>query len=304
MTKSRRCLAAGALASPFWQLPRRPPGPRHRSPRAGPRPPTSAASRRPATAAPAAWAASCGSNATGCAPSSFVEGGGVYQAAREGELFAVGTPASFELVDQRDTVTKAEKYFLETGFERRVTEKFYWTVGGGWRRDIFSGVEHQVSARGGVGYVDVSPRSEFKAAALATYTDQQDIVEDPELENPFFGGRMTFDFLKKFGEGDRSQFKTFLAVDQNFQTSEDTRILWDNALTVTMTARLALQVGYILNWRNLPALEEIPVFSLQPPAGVNTGTVLRRLDKLDQTFQVSLVVNWSPRPPSAAKPTP
>ena len=234
----------------------------------------------------------------------FVEGGGVYQAAREGELFALGTPASFELVDERDTVTKAEKYFTETGFERGVTEKFYWTLGAGWRRDIFSGVEHQVSARGGVGYVDVSPRSEFKAAALATYTDQQDIVEDPELENPFFGGRMTFDYLKKFGEGDRSQFKTFLAVDQNFQTSDDTRILWDNALTVTMTARLALQVGYILNWRNLPAFEEIPVFSLQPPNGVNTGTVLRRLDKLDQTFQVSLVVNWSPRPPSAAKPTP
>jgi hypothetical protein len=234
----------------------------------------------------------------------FVEGGGIYQGAREGEIFAIGTPASYEIVDARENVTKAEKYFLETGFERRVTEKFYWTIGGGWRRDIFAGIEHQVSARGGVGYVDVSPRSEFKAAALATYTDQNDLVEDPELENPFFGGRMTFEYLKKFGEGERSQFKTVLAVDQNFQTGEDTRVLWENTLTVTMTARLALQLGYILNWRNLPAYEEINVFSLRPPGGVNTGTVLRRLEKLDQTFTASLVLNWSPRPPSAAKPTP
>jgi Protein of unknown function, DUF481 len=234
----------------------------------------------------------------------FVEGGGVYQAAREGEIFALGTPASYEFVDERDMVTKAEKYFAETGFERRVTEKFYWTLGAGWRRDIFSGVEHQASARGGVGYVDVSPRSEFKAAALATYSDQQDLVEDPELDSPFFGGRMTFDYLKKFGEEARSQFHTFLAVDQNFQTSDDTRLLWENALTVTMTARLALQVGYILSWRNLPAYEEVTVLSLRPPDGVSTGTVLRRLEKLDQTFQVSLVVNWSPRPPSAARPTP
>ena len=234
----------------------------------------------------------------------FVEGGGVYQGAEEGAIFAIGTPASYEIVDDRETVTKAEKYFLETGFERRVTEKFFWTIGGGWRRDIFAGVEHQVSARGGVGYVDVSPRSEFKAAALATYTDQNDVVEDPTLENPFFGGRLTFDYLKKFGEGDRSQFKTFLAVDQNFQTSDDTRVLWENTLTVTMTARLALQLGYVLNWRNLPAFEEIDVFSLRPPDGVSTGTVLRRLGKLDQTFTASLVINWSPRPPSAAKPTP
>ena len=102
-------------------------------------------------------------------------------------------------------------------------------------------------------------------------------------------------------EGDRSQFKTFLAVDQNFQTSDDTRVLWENTLTVTMTARLALQLGYVLNWRNLPAFEEIDVFSLRPPDGVSTGTVLRRLGKLDQTFTASLVINWSPRPPSACR---
>jgi hypothetical protein len=233
----------------------------------------------------------------------FVEGGGVTQSADEGEIFALGTQNAFEIVDQRESEKKAESFFTEIGFERRMTERWFWTIGSGWRRDVFAGIDSQLSARGGFGFVAVGPRSEFKLGALATYTDQNDIVPDPELENPFFGGRFTLELLRKFGQGDRSAFKTFFALDQNFQTSEDTRVLWDSSLTVAINTRLALQVGYVLNWRNLPAYEEVPLFLVPPPAP-STGSVLRRLDEIDQTFQVSLVLNWTPRPPSAAKPTP
>jgi hypothetical protein len=81
-------------------------------------------------------------------------------------------------------------------------------------------------------------------------------------------------------------------------------ILWDNALTVSMNRRLAIQVGYLLNWRNLPSFEAVPLYTLRPPAGSSNATVLNRLEKLDQTLQVSLVINWSSPPAPDTKPTP
>ncbi len=234
----------------------------------------------------------------------FFEGAAVYQSAAEGVLFAVGTPDDFTLVDERESEQKAENYYLETGFERRLTDRWFWTLGSGWRRDLFAGIESQLSLRGGAGYAHVTPTSEVKLGALITFTDQQDVAPDPELENPFVGGRLYAEYLKKFGDGARSQFKSRFALDQNFQTGDDTRVLWDNALTVSMTRRLAIQVGYLLNWRNLPAFEEIRLFTARPPEGSSSTTVLRRLDKLDQTLQVSLVINWSSPPPPAANPTP
>jgi putative salt-induced outer membrane protein YdiY len=234
----------------------------------------------------------------------FFEGGGIYQSDKEGDIFAVGTPDAFVVRDERESVKKAERYYSELGLERKLGQKFFASLGGGWKRDLFAGIERQVSLRGGVGYAHVTPEREFKLGALVTFTDQKDLVEDPDLQNPFVGGRLTAEYLRKFGEGLRNKFSSRFALDQNFETSEDTRILWDNALTVTMTRRLALQVGYILNWRNLPAFEDVPLFPEDPPEGPPTGSVLRRLDSLDQTFQVSLVISWPPRQVPVAKPNP
>jgi len=228
----------------------------------------------------------------------FLESAGVYQGAEEGALFAVGTPDDFTLVDERDTETKAQNYYVETGLERRLNERWFWTVGSGWKRDTFAGIESQLSLRGGLGYGRVAPSREFKGGALVTFTDQDDVTPDPTLENPFVGGRLWAEFLQKFGDEARSKFQSRFALDQNFQTGDDTRFVWDNALTVSMTRKLALQLGYRMNWRNLPSFEAIPLYDLRPPAGTSSVTVLRRLDKLDQVLQVSLVLSFAPPEPA------
>lgn len=61
----------------------------------------------------------------------FLEGSGIRQDAVDKTLFAVGTPASFSITETSIRNKKAENYSAETGFERRVTERFFWSLGEG-----------------------------------------------------------------------------------------------------------------------------------------------------------------------------
>ncbi len=235
----------------------------------------------------------------------YAEGAGVYQNAEQGSRFAVGSTDAFTVVDETERVKKAENYYADFGFERRITEQLFWTVGGGWKRDVFSGVDRQLSARGGIGYMRSRQDQELKVGVDATYTDETDVVLDPVRENPFFGGRLVAEWLRKFGDGQRSQFQSKAALDQNLQTTDDTRLHWENALTVNITQRLGLQLGYTLEWRNRPAFEEIAVYAQPPlPGASSNAKVTAPLEKMDHTLQASVVINWSRRPPSVAKPTP
>ncbi|HVO11183.1 MAG TPA: DUF481 domain-containing protein [Vicinamibacteria bacterium] len=245
----------------------------------------------------------------------FVDAGAIRQDASDKNLFAVGplvakdTPcvSPCSVTDNSVRNTKAENYNVETGVERRVTERFFYTVNGGYKRDLFSGIETLASGRAGVGYY-WSDRSaqELKLAVDLTYTHQKEQVPDPAKKENFVGGRFEGDYAVKFGDTKNSSFTTKLALDENFQVTSDWRLLSDNALTVQMTRRLALQLGGKIDFRNLPALQEVQLFAAPPVAGGAgaIGQVTTPFKKTDATITVSLVVNWGPQGPAGARPTP
>jgi hypothetical protein len=250
-----------------------------------------------------------------------LDGGALWAASKQAQqnglpdFYAVGPKVpdltscqgSCAITDNREMKSTAQNYFGEIGLERRITERFYFTVGGGYLRDLFSGVERKVDGRAGVGYIFMQPNSwEFKTAILATYTDQQEKVPDPTTKEQYAGLRGLLDFGAKFGERKQNAFTSKLAVDENLQVTQDLRTTWDNALTVSMTDRLALQLGAKLAYRNLPALREVPLYapgSVGAPNSQPIGKVTTPYEKLDSQFTVALVVNWKPRPPSQARPT-
>ena len=236
----------------------------------------------------------------------FLEGGGIRQSATDITRYAVGTPGSFTVTDTETTSTKAENYFAETGFMRRVTESFFWELGGGFKRDLFSGVEELWSGRAGVGYfwTDRSAQ-DLKLGVAATYNHQKEKVDDPATKDQFAGARFTADYSAKFGTSKQSQFQSKLALDENLQVTDDFRSSWDNTLTVSMTRKLALQLGGKWNYRNLPALQEIPLYLVAPTPGASTNLkAYAPYKKSDVWFTVSLVLSWGPAGPSGAKPTP
>lgn len=236
----------------------------------------------------------------------FLEAGGIRQDATDVTRFAVGTPGSFTLTEIETRNTKAENYFADTGLMRRMTERLFWEVGGGFKRDQFSGVEQLWSGRAGFGYF-WSDRSaqDLKLGLAATYNHQKEKVEDPATKNSFAGARFTADYALKFGTSKQSQFASKLALDENLEVTDDLRSSWDNTLTVSMNRRLALQLGGKWDYRNRPALLEVPLFASVPGPGASaTGNALVPYKKSDFWLTVSLVLNWGPAGPSGARPTP
>jgi hypothetical protein len=236
----------------------------------------------------------------------YLEGGGIRQDAVDKTLYAVGTPASFAITETSVRSTKAENYYVETGFERRVTERFFWSAGGGFKRDLFNGVEQLFSGRAGVGYwwTDRTAQ-ELKLALDATYNHQKEKVPDPTTKDNFAGARLSADYAVKFGTNKQSAYTSKLALDQNLQVGKDLRAQWDNALTVSISRRLALQLGGKADFRNLPALQEVQLFAAPPVAGASSSDkVTTPYKKTDVTLTVSFVLNWGPQGPAGARPTP
>jgi hypothetical protein len=212
--------------------------------------------------------------------------------------------AGCQTFDNRDWTKKAENYFGRVNLERRVTERFFVYGNGGLVRDLFAGIKSDASVRGGVGYIFSSPdKGELKLDAGAGFANKKQQNPDPAAKESYALAHGGIVYDVKFGENKRSSFNTNLGVDFNLQVSQDVYGLWQNGLTVGMSERLALQVGANLTYRNLPALNEMPLFLTAPAAGANSNLkTLASLEKLDTQVTVSLVFRWSPRPPSVAKP--
>jgi hypothetical protein len=203
--------------------------------------------------------------------------------------------------------TKAEKYSFDMGFERRITERVFWDAEGAYDRDLFSGVQRKVAGRLGVGYLWSSrDNGDFKLGVQATYTDQKETNPNPDTKDHYVGGRVTAEYDVKFGMTKQNTFNSKLAADEDLQVTSDFRTTWDNTLTVNMTQKLSLQVGDKLAFRNLPALNTIPLFASQAlaqAAGSGGGQTLTPFKKVDNTVQVTLVISWTPHAPTASRPT-
>jgi Protein of unknown function, DUF481 len=208
---------------------------------------------------------------------------------------AVGTPSDF-VVESGPSVLKAAKYNLGTTFDRRVTQRLAWQVGAGFDRDQFAGLNGRTVGLAGVSYLFANRKTfTLKTAAGLTLTHQSELVDDPTTKDTFAGYRLSADTERKFGAN--NSYVGGLAFDENLQDLGDARLRFANALGVSMSQRLALQVGLLFVYNHQPLLAEVPLFDT---AGLDTGlTVPARAAKLDTTFTVSLVVSFAPRTPPA-----
>ncbi len=206
-------------------------------------------------------------------------------------------------VELGPTVTKSEKVFVNSAFERRVTERFFWKVAGGFERDKFAGLDSRSSGAAGVGYMwrDLDGSKTLQADVAATYTDQQEVVPDPTTEDSFAGVRFTVSGGYRFGDAKRSAYTSQLVVDENAQDTEDLRANWQNSLSVEMSKRFSLKLNVQFAYDNQPQLVELALFRLGT-AGSLTEQQQKfnaRAKKLDTSVSASIVVNFSPGGPAS-----
>ena len=232
-----------------------------------------------------------------------------------------GTTAT---VEKGEYVAKSEKVFANTNFERRVTERFFWNLGGTFERDKFAGLNSRLTGVAGIGMLWQNTNGDgfIKLGVAGTYTGQDEVVDDPETENQFAGIRGTIDGEKRFGDQKQHVFTSNLIVDENLQNTDDLRMNWQNSLAAAISQKLQLKVGLVLAYDNAPQLVDLPVTVALPggafrdadaadiariTAGNDISIVEGKLatpaEKLDLTFTASIVINFGPGG-GAARPTP
>lgn len=200
---------------------------------------------------------------------------------------AIGSPASFVVIETEDKRLSAERYYLGGQYDRKITDRFFWYAGANWERNRPAGIDNRYIVAGGVGNIwlnrdDMKLRTDY----AGTLTREEETASGVESE--FIGVRLSSDFLWKISES--TTYQNRFILDDNLEETSDWRADMTNSLSVSMSKALALKVGLQWLYRNEPAMTAV---ALENPPGTLTGqTVLVQLDELDTIFTTSLVMNF------------
>ena len=114
------------------------------------------------------------------------------------------------------------------------------------------------------------------------------VTPNPATGDTFVGFRFSWDY--RAGLGTSTVYENKLILNENLDETDDLRIDFLNAVSVSMSSKLALKVSLRILFDNEPAFEEIDLFDM--PGGTMTGTVPVQLDEVDTYLTVSLVVDF------------
>ena len=203
---------------------------------------------------------------------------------------AVGTGQdNFQLFEETITEKTAETFLAGLRYDYDVSAKFYVTGLGDWLRNPFAGIDDRFVFGAGAGnrWVD-NGKVRFTTDYLVTYTTETTVIPDPTANSDFAGLRLGYDFL--WDATSSTNFESTLVADFNLDNTDDIRLDWYNGLPIDISSVLAFKPSIRLLWRNDPALQLVPLFDA--PGGVETGTVLTPLNKLDSYFNLSLLFKF------------
>lgn len=195
---------------------------------------------------------------------------------------ASGTPDDFTVIEETETELTAENYFARGRYDREVSEFVYFFGGAGWERNTFAGVENRFVVTLGTGHTWFDTDDVRLATDVgATYTLQDDVVEDPTSEDVFGGLRGSVDFFRRLTGTTR--LESALIVDENLNETSDLRADWTTAVSVLISSNLTLKTSYQLLFDNEPSLVAVPL---------GEDEVFTPLEKVDGTLTVAVVVDF------------
>jgi putative salt-induced outer membrane protein YdiY len=219
--------------------------------------------------------------------------GGIRAESTAETVRAFGDPDAPDFDVDSVTTTTAENYYLKGRYDRKITDRFFWYAGAGWDRNRPAGIDNRYMAKGGVGNIWFDREDmKFQTDYALTYTDQEDVFEQPDVDNKFVGLLFSWEYLNKIGEN--TTYENLLGIDANLEETSDYRIDMINSVAVAINAHLALKLSLQWLYDNEPAFKSIDLFDIDPnlPGAILIGQAPYELDSLDTLFTASLVVNF------------
>ncbi len=189
----------------------------------------------------------------------------------------------FDVREVDDTNVTAESYGVHGRYDREITAAYFWFAGAGWERNSFAGFDNRYQAVGGVGrkWVDTEA-TKFRTDVGLTYTSQENVIGTTD---EFAGLRFSWDFARQLSAS--TKLANVLALDTNFDETDDYRVDTLTTLGVAMSDRLAIQIGLRLLYDHQPGFERVEVTGLP-----TRRFFVRELDDLDSIFTTALVYKF------------
>ena len=215
--------------------------------------------------------------------------GGIRASSSPDARIAVGTPLDFEVRIPEAEAT-AEAYYGRGRYDYKLSDRLFYTLGAGWERNRFAGIENRWVIDTGIGYIFLNnARTSFRGAAGVTYTSEDYTVSDGQ-DGSFIGARVGWDFRQQLFSA--TTFTHSLIGDQSFEDSAARRLDAQFGLHVAMSSKLGLKVNWRILLQQPAALDRGPALHT---GGIPTGlTVLAPYKKTDQGLSVSLVFSVAP----------
>jgi len=201
---------------------------------------------------------------------------------------AVGEgPDDFRIDEERETERSAERYSLQSRYDRTLTPRTFAFGGLGWERNTFAGFNHRTVAVTGVGgQWGEEERWEVKLGSGLTYTVQRDVTPDPEKDDSFAGLRVNLDYTHQLTTGTEAELQW--VVDGNAQEVSDVRADLVQAVSASLTDRLAIKTTLQLKLDSEPPVESVPLVT--PDGEATEDRVLVPLRRMDHSLSVALVI--------------
>jgi putative salt-induced outer membrane protein YdiY len=217
-----------------------------------------------------------------------IDGGAVRADAALKNRLAIGTPTDYQVIEEETREKTAENYYVRGRYERRIGKRFTAFGGADWLRNPFAGIDSRFLMAGGAGNVWADDeRLRFKTNYSVTYTFETEVVENPFVSTDFAGFRLGYDYYQRLTES--TDLTSNLTADWNLDNTDDIRVILNVGLPIAISSKLAFKPSLNMQWRNDPALTEVPLFD---PSGTDTGQkVLTPLEELDTIFTAALVVD-------------
>jgi len=192
------------------------------------------------------------------------------------------------ILETETSATTVENYLLTGRYDHILSPKVFWFAGAGWDRNRFAGIDNRYAGFGGLGNIwHDTDHLKFRTDYALTFTKQEDVIDNPAVDDTFAGLRFSWQYFHKFN--DSTSYGNDLVLDENLGETSDWRGDMVNWLAVSMTRRIALKVSLRWMYDNEPSFTTITdPFDQLPPAGT---TAFFQLEELDTIFTTSLVIN-------------
>ena len=198
-----------------------------------------------------------------------------YKGERKPTPWGLNLIAMFTRAENEGVVT-AEQYLVGARGLRQLSDRWSLFAGLSWARDPFSGFDNRYIAEAGAEFLAVkTEKHTLSFDAGLTWTSEDQIYYDDDLMQEvtdtvdWFGGVAGLKWDWAFSKS--ASLSQRLLYYPNFDDTADWRVASDTAVTASLTKLLALQVSYLVRYRN-------------EPIGDNEET--------DTTTKVSVVLNF------------